>query len=482
MPKYTNNYKSAEKNSSTLLTDKKTSRTISLPQKSLGKNKFIYGTYIEMAFHNFFVNMRHIYAMVFGVDIMDSARAKYVPKDTRFPDWNEDFANESLVWTPMFKHLRKGVSDDDPNHSNPENIEKARTLIERHFPILKAATEYTQNNVAFRKFDHIEILKRLSQVFRVLRNEYSHYQITLYDNQIELYNNNENLVVGILGKAFLGGKRVVKQRFAFDDNAMRCTEQYTYSRRNGGIEKHEIPDFRYRLTQQGGKGLTVFGLVFLCSLFLEKRYSRILTDKINCIEPADRSVVNEIITVYRIRLHQEKLYVSKNTDALAFDILTELRRCPKELFDHLHPDVQQKFRITTDEEGSDDVLMVRKQDRFVHLALKYIDDARLFNNIRFQVSLGKYFYRFYDKYCIDNANEPRVRSLSKDLNGFGRISEIDQLRSECWGNIIRRFEDVHKNTAEENPYVTDHHAQYVINGNRIAMRIFSDETRCFCRS
>lgn len=449
-----------------------------LPEQTLGSKKYIWGTYIEMAFHNFFVNMRHIYTMVFGEDIMDYARNHYVPRDPRYPNWNEDFATESLVWTPMFIHLRKGTTDGDPNHSNPENIEKARELIERHFPLLKPATEFTRNNNNYRRLDQIEILKRLSQVLRVLRNVYSHYSITLFDNQIAIFNNNQNLIAGILGMAFLDGKCIVKQRFAFDDAAMQCTEQYDKSHRDERGRpmkvKRERSGFHYRLTQRDSDHLTEFGLAFLCSLFLEKKYSKILTDKVRCIPFAEQSVVNELIAVFRIRLHQEKLYVSKNTDAVAFDILTELRRCPKELFDQIRPEAQQQFRITSTEEETDGVLMVRKQDRFAHLVMKYIDDAKLFDSIRFQVSLGKYFYKFYDKYCIDNANEPRVRSLNKPVNGFGRISEIDQLRAKRWEESIRKFEDVHKNTADESPYVTDHHAQYVINGNRIAMRIFTE--------
>lgn len=473
------NYSSAKTNR---FTQSYKNRDFKLPQQTLETKKHIWGTYIEMAFHNFFVNMRHIYAMVFGEDIMDYARSHYRPKDPLYPNWNEDFANEPLVWLPMFNHLRKGTTDENRDNRNPENIEKARELIERHFPMLKAATEYTQKHNFYKRFDNIEILKRLSQVLRVLRNVYSHYQITLFDNQKDLYIGNEELVAGILGMAYLGGKREVKKRFAFDDKTMLCAEQYNYvtdrsqrdQRGKPMLVKKEIQGFKYRLTEKDSYQLTKFGLAFFCSLFLEKKYSKILTDKVGCIPPQDQAVVNELIAVYRIRLHQEKLYVSKNTDALALDILTELRRCPQELFEMLRPEMQQQFRISSDEEEGEKALMVRKQDRFAHLVLKYIDDAKLFDNIRFQVSLGKYFFKFYDKYCIDNANEPRVRALSKAVNGFGRISEIDILRETCWEESIRKHGEIHKNTSNESPYVTDHHARYVINGNRIGMRIFAE--------
>lgn len=448
-------------------------QTITLPQDSLGNNKYIYGTYIEMAFHNFFQNMRHIYSLVFGEDIMEEAKRNYVPNNNR-TQWDEDYANEPLVWNPMFKRFR---------YCQPEERQRVEELINRHFPILKAAKDFTNNSDRYNRLDSIEILKRLSKNIRVLRNFYSHLRINLFPNQIETFNMQEELVKGVIEHAYLGAKREVKSRFALDDAAMRCTEQYRYTRRRDEhgrpvMLKEEIRGFKYKLTEGRTSHLTAFGLVFFCSQFLEKKFSKIFTDKLHCIPKADQSVVNEMIAVYRIRLHQEKLYVSKNTDALAFDILTELRRCPKELFEQLSPEEQAKFRILVKDNDDDDcMLMIRHHDRFAHLALKYIDDTKMFDSVRFQVSLGKYFYKFYNKYCIDSSATPRVRALSKNVNGFGRISEIEASRKELWDNCIRTFGTVHKNTPDEEPYVTDHHAQYVINGNRIAMHIFEDSPR-----
>lgn len=454
--------------------DNKSKGGIVLPQESLGSNKYIYGTYIEMAFHNFFLNMRHIFKMVFGEDIMDLAKQNYKPKKEG-QQWDEDFANEPLVWRPIFNSFRNAL---------PEDALKIEKLIDRHFPMLVAVKDFTSNSRNYKEKSSVDILEIFSQTMRVLRNVYSHYKIPLYENQVNVYERNEDFIAESLKHAFLGSKRIVKTRFAFSDTDMQCTEQYKFrtdprQRDNRGRAmriKEEIPGFRYGLTERSSQHLSSFGLIFLTSLFLEKKYSKILTDKLRVIPLNDQAVVNELIAVYRIRLTNEKFHVTKDTDALALDILTELRRCPKELFELLKPEDQAKFRITSDtDELSEDVLMVRQRDRFPHLVMKYIDDAKLFENIRFQVSLGKYFFRFYDKYCIDNESEARVRALSENVNGFGRLSEIETARNAIWNETIRKFEDVHKNTADEEPYVTDHHPRYVINGNRIAMHIFNQE-------
>ncbi|MDO4801896.1 MAG: type VI-B CRISPR-associated RNA-guided ribonuclease Cas13b, partial [Prevotellaceae bacterium] len=443
---------------------------IPLPHKTKGSNKYIYGTYMEMAFHNFFQNIQHIYKMVFGKDIMKEAKSQY--KINEGKDFDDDFGNEDYVWNPMLEHFEK---------ANPEDLVKVKELIHRHFPVIVPAEE------AYKEADCIEIIKRLSQTLRILRNLYSHYYSTPFCGQDKTYRDNEDFVAKLLGVAFIGAKREVKKRFAFDDETMACAEQYIPNRDRNLKDAHgrmmrvkEKENFHYKLTERyhdNKEHLSHFGLVFLTSLFLEKKYSKILADKARCILPQDQSVMTELIAVYRIRLHQEKFYVTKSTDALAFDILTEMRRCPKELFELLRPEEQRKFRVSSSDD--DAVLMMRHSDRFAHLVMKYIDDSHLFEDIRFQVSLGKYFYKFYDKRCIDDSSVTRVRALSKNVNGFGRITDMEGYRKELWDTIIREYEDIHSNTSDEKPYVTDHHPRYVINGNRIAMRIFDDEQKLY---
>ena len=443
---------------------------IPVPPTSLKDNRFLYATYIEMAFHNMFLNIKHIYGVVFGRDIMAEAKANYEALNPE-KKWDEDFANEFLVWKPMFEAF---------NNGNVEEKQKVGEMLSRHFPLLVPFTDFTNHESNYKNLTIVDILRRLSQVLRVFRNLYSHYRIELFENQKKVYLDNEYLIIRCTMNSYMGARRVIKDRFSYDEKDMRCTDQYQFVDERGRRlkEKVEIKGFRYKIGEKGKDSklhFTPFGLVAFISLFLEKKYSKILTDKLRLIPIQDQHIINEMLAVYRIRLNAQKLNISKDADLLALDIINELQRCPKDLFSLLSPSDQKKFRHES--EANDEVLMVRHSDRFPFLVMKYIDDCQLFDNIRFQVSLGKYFYKFYDKNCIDS--ETRVRALSKNLNGFGRLSKIEAMREGCWEDSIRQYDDIHKNTVDEKPYVTDHHAKYVINGNRIAMRIIREEEKAY---
>ena len=447
-----------------------------LPLETLKEKKYVYGTYIEMAFHNFYLTMHHIYSLIFGEDLMAVAKSYFEQNNTN-PDkqFDEDFAAEWALWTPMFKRFED---------ANPEQKERFEELVGKHFPFLKAMDALSERN----RITKTKALEKFSYVLRELRNIYSHYHFCPNDNQVRKYKTNIGFVFELMDILYEGAQREVKTRFGFSEDKMQCARKYEQNRDRSLRDKFGKPvrivpkkNFKYALCslKEAEKTITPFGLVFLASLFLEKKYAKILSDKTHCIRYADQEVLCELISVYRIRLHIQKISVTKQTDALALDIINELQRCPKQLFEMIPSVEQQQFRIKQDSPQSPEVLMIRHQDRFAHLLLKYIDDTKLFDRIRFQVSLGRYFFRFYDKLCIDSSGNKRVRSICKDVHGFGRITEVETYRKSVYGDMVREYEDVHANTSEEAPYITDHHAQYLINNNKIGIYIRTDkDTQC----
>lgn len=444
-----------------------------LPDETKGDMKSIYGTYIEMAFHNFYLTMNHIFRLTAGEDLMENAQ-KLFDKDNNNPDksFKRDYANEKYVWEPMFKFFE--------NEAQPEIAEKAEELFMKHFPILKALDTLKPE----KRVSRIDALRKFSIVLRELRNFYSHYLFKPLDYQKWKYIKNEPFVTEIIEQLFEGAKREVKNRFAFDENMMEVANKFEPNHdrsirdhRGQMVKAKRKANFKYELAKQknGKRHLTPFGILFLTSQFLEKKYAKIFADKSHLIRFRDQAVICEMLSVYRIRLYVKRINVSKATDALALDIINELQRCPKTLFDMLSPTNQQRFRIKGETASDPEVLFVRKKDRFAHLLLKYIDDTRSFDNIRFQVSLGRYFFKFYDKLCIDTESEKRVRSLCKDINGFGRITEIEQKRKALWGDMIRETDDININTSDQKPYITDQRAKYLISDNKIAMYIRKPE-------
>lgn len=251
-----------------------------------------------------------------------------------------------------------------------------------------------------------------------------------------------------------------------------------------------------------GKKLSVLsdvGEVFFISLFLHKRYAKEMMDKLKVhfdeslprintnvanftekIEQArnlQKKILFEIMTLDRIRLPKGRIESQSEDCALGLDMLNELQRCPRELFETLSPADQNKFRILP-EEGSDgmETLMMRYSDRFPYFAMSYIDQVNALGGMRFQLSLGKYRYAFYEKQCVDSESADRVRSLQVELNGFGKPSEVDKRRHEEWGTLIREFStEISEDTLETAPYITDHRPRYVVNNNRIGL-LWNDVT------
>lgn len=209
-------------------------------------------------------------------------------------------------------------------------------------------------------------------------------------------------------------------------------------------------------------------------------------------------IIQEMLSIYRVRLPKGKrLDKQDNASTIALDMLNELRRCPRELYNILSPKGQKAFEDPADDgSGSHSAKndRIRYTDRFAYLALRAIDEAKIFNSIRFQVQLGYYRFAFYDKTCIDET--PQLRRLGKTVNGFGRLSAIENLRKQSWAptdaepvvqeenkfqckvyeptqledgrtvlDLLRPVEDEVGNT----PYVTDSAASYNIHNNRIGL-------------
>lgn len=207
------------------------------------------------------------------------------------------------------------------------------------------------------------------------------------------------------------------------------------------------------------------------------------------IEPKE-SITNEIVKdmlcVYHIRLPREKRIDSQETEStLVMDMLNELRKCPSELYETFSPDGKRKFEkdVTPDEKnGTPEIVkMIRHTDRFPHLALRYIDETKSLDDIRFQVRLGCYRYCFYNKICVDG--KPDVRVWQKEINGFGLYKDIEAKRKQDWADkfqeSVEKIVDqkygeaellqLEKDKAGQPDYVTDVKTSYNIHANRIGM-------------
>lgn len=454
-----------------------------LPEVCITDKKYLYGTYIEMAFHNMFQTMNHIYSKVLGRDDIT-----YALEEAKKGS-DQDFAQYNL-WKKMIDSLHYAEKEEEKL--------RAVELLYKHFPFLEPFIDnfvkqrYKKENKktehdAYEDFDvHNEqdnvyyVLEAVSTIIRELRNEFSHYLFYPSDTQLRHFAKYEQQILHCLKNTFDGARRVTKSRFGLTDQQVECAMRFTKPKSFKDKPK-ENQTYRYRMADVeivNGKYImhfTEFGIFFLICLFLEKRYVKIFSDKLKLVSKQDQGVILEMASIYSIRMHAKRITSERNIDAFALDMINEIRKCPEELYELLNEKDKAKFKVPAGlaEDGiTDEAFMVRKagRDRFHYFVMKYIDENKLFENLRFQVSLGKYFYEFYPKQCIDSTSQDRVRSLCKDLSGYGRLSEIENERTSVWKGIIRNVDDVHRNDITDQPYITDHKANYVLNGNRIGLK------------
>ena len=252
----------------------------------------------------------------------------------------------------------------------------------------------------------------------------------------------------------------------------------------------ERDDFFYKISTGEGENKTLsdFGKLLFGCLFLTRHYARLFVDEERLFKNSPYGynqdmIIREMLTIYHINLPKEKRIDPQSTKgALALDMLNEISKCPIELYEVLSAEGKSFFEIKSTESDDDDtVKMIRHSDRFPTLAMRYIDETELFKDIRFQVRLGKYRFNFYERQCIDGTQQ--VRSWQKEINGFGRLQEVEAEKKKRWKKLIQQretvmteqeygnieLEQLPNDTADSQPYVTDMRTSYYIEANHIGM-------------
>lgn len=439
---------------------------------------------------------------------------------------------------------RKGYSSEKALKLKPEQQVKMQRLLFHHFPVLgpimadrtdmklhksKKDNGGTISNDELRGVSFADCMKAISDIaecLRNLRNYYTHANPYNTPKVLEKNYKNQGQIAIWLEKAFDASRRKIKALDKLSDKDLSFLTGHGFNERMEAVrdkehthsdEKQgkkvrfvERKDFYYRIRKSAPNPVSPdeeqtvlcdFGTLFFCSLFLSMEYEKKLVEALKLFELSPyrgdkqkAGIIFGMMSHYRIRVPRGKVLDSEDdVNALALDILNELRRCPKELYDVLEEQGQEAFIQygTSLQEWDDDIIrMIRHTDRFPQLVMKYIDSKKLFQDIRFQVRLGNFRFRFYDKHCVDG--DTQVRNLQKEINGFGRIGEIECKRKELYGDKlqpsdyvstkleheqlyldIRQFEP---DTADSLPYITDHKASYNIHANRIGLWWRKDKT------
>lgn len=357
----------------------------------------------------------------------------------------------------------------------------------------------------------LEELNKMAECLTACRNRYTHFKpynsMTAQESQLK----SQYTMAKKLDKLLAASRRLTKQNIAITTEEMEFLtgidhyanvnrefierEDFYFNPKGKGVAMIESRDSKGMLQVSSSTidAFSAFGLVYFCVLFLPKTYARLFIDEVNLFEGSpfkeeENAIMREILSLYRIRTPRGKRLDSKASDStLGMDILNELRKCPIELYETLSKKSRRFFEdeVKKQNEHTPEVVKrLRSTDRFPHLALRYIDEKKKFEDIRFQVRLGPYRFRFYDKNdCVDGVE--RVRRIQKDINGFGRLQDIENERKTKWESKMQaadyksvklEHEDLYldlrqfsKDTKFQQPYITDRRAEYNIHNNRIGL-------------
>lgn len=367
------------------------------------------------------------------------------------------------------------------------------------------------------------IAQQLETTLKVLdfyRNNASHTE-KLTEAQASSIKENSKKTALVLDCIFKQACAVIKERFQLSGNNKdgnnlsfiqdnKVTKKKTDKTDSKGRPIFiQVPDFHYAhcFYYKNNQEYTMskMAVVYLICMFIEKSYATQFFDQIknefyqgisnNKNSQNYKIYLREIYSCYRIRMPKNATNPYEDNVMLAMDILNEITKCPKELFDCLKREKQALFETTIDEQDSDSerILLRRSTDRFPELALRWIDNSKVFNHLRFNVIYGKYHEVFKDvdqkeqgiKKCCDGIERPRW--ITKELSTFGRIEELEKQRTDKnskWDgiNLIKKLDDddsetdTISDTEDLSPWITDMRCQYLIKDGNIGIKITKEDT------
>lgn len=506
--------------------------------------KHVAGAYFNMALENLANTVRYMFTHA-GVEL-ELLNALDYNSETMFKilGWfyTINFANDESKqkqWSYIEGALEKGIKEKDYYQkiakinimkqklylTNATQV-KLQLLMFKHIPamgpIMDAVSQYNHNSqkqksnvvkesdlaciikgISFNNC--LYTLKILASALTNLRHFYTHKNPYNDPKSWNWQQKELQTLSRYMEKVFTASRRLDKERNMITTQEMEfltsCKDlpNARYRRvltdekdRNGRsiFKMVEREDFFYKISTGTGdnKTLSDFGKLLFGCLFLTRHYARLFVNEEMLFNnspysPNQNMIIREMLTIYHINLPKEKRIDPQSTKgALALDMLNEISKCPKELYEVLSAEGKAFFeKKNEDSEDEDTVKMIRYSDRFPNLAMRYIDETEMFKDIRFQVQLGKYRFNFYDRQCIDGTQQ--VRSWQKEINGFGRLQEVEAIRKKKWENQLQQresivveqeygnieLEQLPVDTADSQPYVTDMRASYRIEANHIGM-------------
>ncbi|MCO7316646.1 type VI-B CRISPR-associated RNA-guided ribonuclease Cas13b [Riemerella anatipestifer] len=342
------------------------------------KHKFFWGAFLNIARHNAFITICHI---------NEQLGLKIPSNDDKIADvvcgtWNNilnndhDLLKKSQLTELILKHFpflaamcyhppkKEGKKKGSQKEQQKEKENEAQSQAE-----------------ALNPSELIKALETLVNQLHNLRNYYSHYKHKKPDAEKDIFKH--------LYKAFDASLRMVKEDYKAHFT-VNLTRDFAHLNRKGK-NKQDNPKFdRYRFEKDGF--FTESGLLFFTNLFLDKRDAYWMLKKVSGFKASHKQsekMTTEVFCRSRILLPKLRLESRYDHNQMLLDMLSELSRCPKLLYEKLSEENKKHFQVEADgfldeieeEQNPFKDALIRHQDRFPYFALRYLDLNESFKSI-----------------------------------------------------------------------------------------------------
>jgi hypothetical protein len=278
-----------------------------------------------------------------------------------------------------------------------------------------------------------EILKPLFDDIHDFRNDYSHYFHKTEGTNRKISISSELAI--FLRDSFQ--KAIELTKYRFKSNSPESKDIF---------EESDFDLCNNLILVDSDNKITQFGLVFLICIFLEREYAFLFIGKIKGLKGTHFKnflAIREVFMAFCVKLPHDRLLSSDYKQSFTLDLINELNKCPKELYNVIPEKTKKLFlpelslisqnnlleNSTNQEkeivENFDNYIesltkRIRHENRFPFFALKYIDELNIFEKWKFHLNLGKLTLRKYTKKIN---NEEFDRLIVENVKAFGKLKD-----------------------------------------------------------
>jgi len=376
---------------------------IEIKARNMSDHPQYFGAFLNMARLNIFSISNHL-AKIFDKTPLDD-------EEKILTSFISDKKIKNLNWNKVIGILKKFMPI--------VKIVNAETLPKSEQEKLKDENKFNPKNDFEKMCDFLFYLfKEISE----FRNDYTHYYSI--ENKTERKKNVSPEIKDFLIENFNRAVEYTKDRFAnvFTDKDFELAKNIVLFNDNSEI--------------------TSLGLAFLISIFLEREYAFLFIGKVTGLKGTQHKsflAVREIFMAFCVKLPHDKLVSEDRKQELSLLIISELNKCPQELYNVISDDEKKYFlpeldviakanvlenSVPDDEMDYDNYIQnitkkIRYENRFPYFALRYIDETNFFTKYRFQINLGKVLLNEYKKKLL---NEEEDRQIIDKAFAFGKLN------------------------------------------------------------